>query len=80
MKIRMKRYRKWAKKICKNGAGSVEKNDIWEKYVRRLLVSRVFRRAEGRNSDKESSHVVGIIRNNASARTCRFLLSGGEPP
>ena len=76
----MKRHRKRVKKICKNGADSAAQNDIWEKYVRRLLISGIFRRIAEQNSDKESSHVVGIIHNNASARTCRFLLFGGEPP
>ena len=76
----MKRHRKQVKKICKNRADSAAQNDIWEKYVRRLLISRIFRRIAERNSDKESSHVVGIIRNSTSARTCRFLLFGGEPP
>mgnify|MGYP007014491858 CR=1 FL=1 len=75
----MKSCRKLLKKICKNGAVLADQNDIWEKYVRRLLVSGIFRRAE-RKSDKESSHVVGIIHNNASARTCRLLRFGGEPP
>ena len=56
------------------------KNDIWEKYMRRLLISGIFRRLAERNSDKESSHVVGIIRNSASARTCHLLQFGGEPP
>lgn len=76
----MKRHRKWAKKICKNGADSAGKNNIWEKYVRRLLISGIFRRVAGRNSDKESSHVVGIIRNNTLARTGLLLRFGGEPP
>lgn len=76
----MERRRKRAEKICKNGAGAVKKNDIWGKYVRRLFISGIFRRVEGQNSDKESSHVVGIIRNSTSARTCRLLLFGGEPP
>lgn len=76
----MKRHRKWAKKICKNGADSAGKNDIWEKYMRRLLISGIFRRVAGRNSDKESSHVVGIIRNNTLARTGLLLRFGGEPP
>ncbi len=76
----MKWHWKRAKKICKNGADSVGKNDIWVKCVQRLLVPWIFSRTAGRNSDKESSHVVGIIRNSASARTCRLLRFGGEPP
>lgn len=76
----MKRHRKWAKKICKNGADSAVKNYIWEKYVRRLLISGIFRRMAEQNSDKESSHVVGIIRNNTLARTDLLLRFGGEPP
>ncbi len=76
----MKRSWKWAKKICKNGADSAGQNDIWVKYVRRLLVSGIFRRITEQNSDKESSHVVGIIRNNTLARTCQLLQFGGEPP
>ncbi len=76
----MKRRQKRAKKICKNGADLAGQNDIWVKYVRRLLVSGIFRRLAERNSDKESSHVVGIIRNNTSARTCQLLQFGGEPP
>lgn len=76
----MKRRQKQAKKICKNGADSAGQNDIWVKCVQRLLVPWIFSRTAGRNSDKESSHVVGIIRNNASARTCRLLRFGGEPP
>lgn len=76
----MKRHRKWLKKICKNGADSAGQNDIWVKYVQRLLVSGIFRRIAGRDSDKESSHVVGIIRNNTLARTCQLLRFGGEPP
>lgn len=76
----MKRHRKQVKKICKNRADSAVQNDIWEKYVRRLFISGILRRVEGQNSDKESSHVVGIIRNSTSARTCRLLLFGGEPP
>lgn len=76
----MKRRWKRAKKICKNGTDSAGENDIWVKYVQRLLVSGIFRRIAERNSDKESSHVVGIIRNNTSARTCHPLRFGGEPP
>ena len=76
----MKWHWKWAKKICKNGTDSAGENDIWVKYVQRLLVSGIFRRIAGRNSDKESSHVVGIIRNNTLARTCQLLRVGGEPP
>lgn len=76
----MKRRWKRTKKICKNGADSSRKNDIWVKYGWRLLVSGIFRRIAARNSDKESSHVVGIIRNNTLARTCHLLRFGGEPP
>ena len=76
----MKRHRKWLKKICKNGANLPAGNDIWEKYMRRLLISGIFKRMVERNCDKESSHVVGIIRNNTSARTCQLLQFGGEPP
>lgn len=76
----IKRRWKWLKKICKNGADSVAKNDIWVKYVRRLLISGIFRRIAERNSDKESSHVVGIIHNNTSARNCHLIQFGGEPP
>lgn len=76
----MKWHWKWEKKICKNGADSPVGNDIWEKYMRRLLISGIFRRLAEQNCDKESSHVVGIIRNSASARTCRLLRFGGEPP
>lgn len=76
----MKRRWKRTKKICKNGAELAGKNDIWVKYVRRLLVSGIFRRIAERNSDKESSHVVGIIHSNTSARTCHLLRFGGEPP
>lgn len=76
----IKSYRKLLKKICKNGADLADQNDIWEKYVRRLLISGIFRRAAEQKSDKESSHVVGIIHNSASARTCRLLRFGGEPP
>ena len=76
----MKWHWKRAKKICKNGADSAGQNDIWVKYVRRLLVSGIFKRMVERNCDKESSHVVGIIRNNTSARTCQLLQFGGEPP
>lgn len=76
----MKRRWKRTKKICKNGAELAGKNDIWVKYVRRLLISGIFRRIAERNSDKESSHVVGIIRNNTLARTCQLLRFGGEPP
>lgn len=76
----MKRQWKRLKKICKNGADSAVKNHIWEKCVRRLLISEVFRRMAKQNSDKESSHVVGIIHNNTSARTCQLLRFGGEPP
>lgn len=78
--MHIKWHWKRAKKICKNGADSAAQNDIWEKYVRRRLISGVFRWIAERNSDKESSHVVGIIRNSTSARTCRLLLFGGEPP
>lgn len=76
----MKWHWKREKKICKNGADSAGQNDIWVKYVRRLLVSGIFRRIAERNSDKESSHVVGIIRRNTLARTCHLLRFGGEPP
>lgn len=76
----MKRRWKRTKKICKNGADSAGQNDIWMKYVHSLLVSGIFRRIAERNSDKESSHVVGIIRNNTLARTCQLLRFGGEPP
>ena len=76
----MKWHWKWAKKICKNGTDSAGENDIWVKYVQRLLVSGIFRRIAGRNSDKESSHVVGIIRNNTLARTCQLHRFSGEPP
>ena len=76
----MKRQWKRLKKICKNGADSAVKNYIWEKYVRRLLISGVFRWMAKQNCDKESSHVVGIIRNSTLARTCRLLRFGGEPP
>lgn len=76
----MKWHWKRAKKICKNGADSAGQNDIWVKYVRRLLVSGIFRRIAERNSDKESSHVVGIIRCNTLARTCPLFRFGGEPP
>lgn len=76
----MKRHRKWLKKICKNGADSPAGNGIWEKYMRRLLISGIFRRLAEQNCDKESSHVVGIIRNNTLARPCQLLLFGGEPP
>lgn len=76
----MKRPWKRLKKICKNEADSAVKNYIWEKYVRRLLISGVFRRMAKQNCDKESSHVVGIIRNNTLARTCQLLRFGGEPP
>jgi len=76
----MKRRWKRAKKICKNGADSAGQNDIWVKYGWRPLVSGIFRRIAERKSDKESSHVVGIIRNNTSARTCHPLRFGGEPP
>lgn len=76
----MKRHRKWLQKICKNGADSAAENDIWEKYMRRLLISGIFRRLAEQNCDKESSHVVGIIRNNTLARTCQLLRFGGEPP
>ena len=76
----MKRHRKWLKKICKNVADSAAGNDIWEKYMRRLLISGIFRRLAEQNCDKESSHVVGIIRNNTLARTCQLLRYGGEPP
>lgn len=76
----MKRYRKRLKKICKNGADSTAQNDIWEKYMRRLLISEIFRRIAERNSDKESSHVVGIIRNNTLALSSLMLRFGGEPP
>ena len=76
MKSRWKR----TKKICKNGADSAAENDIWEKYMRRFLISGIFRWIAERNSDKESSHVVGIIRNNTLARTCQLLRFGGEPP
>lgn len=68
------------KKICKNGANSAAGNDIWAKYVRRLLISGIFRRLAEQNCDKESSHVVGIIHNNTLARTCQLLRFGGEPP
>ena len=71
---------KRAKKICKNGADSAGQNDIWVTYGWRLLVSGIFRRLAEQNCDKESSHVVGIIRNNTSARTCHSLRFGGEPP
>ena len=76
----MKPIPKQAKKICKNGADSAGQNDIWVKYGWRPLVSGIFRRIAERKSDKESSHVVGIIRNNALVRTCHQLLFGGEPP
>ena len=76
----MKRHRKWLKKICKNGADSAGQNDIWVKYRKRLLVSGIFKRMVERNCDKDCSHVVGIIRNNTSARTCQLLQFGGEPP
>ena len=76
----MKWHWKRAKKICKNGADSAGQNDIWVKYVRRLLVSGIFGRIAERNYDKESSHVVGIIRRSTSARTCPLLRFGGEPP
>lgn len=76
----MKWHWKQAKKICKNGTDSTRQNDIWVKYVRRLLISGIFRRIAERNSDKESSHVVGIIHSNTSARTCHLLQFGGEPP
>lgn len=75
----MKRRWKRTKKICKNGAELAGKNDIWVKYVRRFFISGIFRQIAGRNSDKESSHVVGIIRNNTLARTCQLLRFGGEP-
>ncbi len=76
----MKWHWKRAKKICKNGADSAGQNGIWVKYGWRLLVSGIFRRIAERKSDKESSHVVGIIYNNSSARTCHLLWFGGEPP
>lgn len=76
----MKRYRKRLKKICKNGADSTAQNDIWEKYMRRLLISGIFRRIAEQNCDKESSHVVGIIRNNTLALSGLMLRFGGEPP
>ena len=76
MKSRWKR----TKKICKNGADSAVQNDIWVKYMKRLLVSGIFKRMVERNSDKESSHVVGIIRRSTLARTCQLLQFGGEPP
>ena len=76
----MKWHWKRAKKICKNGADSAGQNDIWVKYMKRLLVSGIFKRMVERNCDKESSHVVGIIRNNTSARTCQLLRFSGEPP
>lgn len=76
----MKRRWKRTKKICKNGADSTRKNDIWVKYGWRLLVSGIFRRIAERNFDKESSHVVGIIHSNTSARTCYLLRFGGESP
>ncbi len=76
----MKRRWKRTKKICKNGTDSAGENDIWVKYVQRLLVSGIFRRIAERNSDKESSHVVGIIHRNTSARTCHLIQLGGEPP
>lgn len=76
----MKWHWKQTKKICKNGADSTRQNDIWVKYGWRLLVSGIFRRIAVQNSDKESSHVVGIIHRNTSARTCHLLQFGGEPP
>ena len=76
----MKRRWKRTKKICKNGTDSAGENDIWVKYVQMLLVSGIFRRIAERNSDKESSHVVGIIHRNTSARTCHLIQLGGEPP
>lgn len=76
----MKWHWKRAKKICKNGADSAGQNDIWVKYEWRLLVSGIFRWIVERKSDKESSHVVGIIHRNSSARTCHLLRFGGEPP
>ena len=76
----MKWHWKRTKKICKNGADSAGQNDIWVKYMKRLLISGIFRRLAEQNCDKESSHVVGIIRNNTSARTCQLLQFGGEPP
>ncbi len=76
----MKWHWKRAKKICKNGADSAGQNDIWVKYEWRLLVSGIFRWIVERKSDKESSHVVAIIRRNSSARTCHLLQFGGEPP
>lgn len=76
----MKSHKKLAKKICKNGADSAGQNDILVNYGWRLLVFGIFSRTVGRNSDKESSHVVGIIRRNTLARTCHLLRFGGEPP
>ena len=76
----MKWHWKQAKKICKNGADSAGQNDIWVKYMKRLLISGIFRRLAEQNCDKESSHVVGIIRNNTLAHTSHLLRFGGEPP
>ena len=76
----MKWHWKRAKKICKNGADSAGQNDIWVKYMKRLLISGIFRRLAEQNCDKESSHVVGIIRNNTLAHTSHLLRFGGEPP
>ena len=76
----MKRHCRQQKKISKNRENPAGQNDIWEKYVQRLLISKIFRHRTGQNSDKESSHVVGIIHNNTLARTCRLLRFGGEPP